>query len=207
MKQTVTVSGFGEASAPADSMQVQLGVQGEGDDVATALDAASEALPRVTAALRAGGVSDRDLATTSISIEERYDHHKDRQSGYICRNQLRVVLRDLGGSGRLLRDVATAGGDALRIHNVSLQIADVSDLAVRARAAAFAHARLQAQQYAELAGARLGDALAVRDGASPQPRSYGGNAFARAGRPALVPVEAGELSEQATVTVRWQLLR
>lgn len=211
MKPTVTVTGFGRASARADSMLVHLGVQGEGNDVATALDAASEALPRVIAALRSGGVSDRDLATNSISVDERYDHQKNRQSGYVCRNELRVVLRDLTGSGRLLRDVATAGGDALRIHGVSLQIADVSTLAVQARHAAFTHARLQSEQYAQLARARLGEVLDVHDGARPEPRGYGSGAFSRSATPqsaALgVPIEAGELSEQATVTVCWELLR
>lgn len=210
MKPTVTVTGFGRASARADSMLVHLGVQGEGNDVATALDAASEALPRVIAVLRAGGVADRDLATNSISVDERYDHQKNRQNGYVCRNQLRVVLRDLSGSGRILRDVATAGGDALRIHGVSLQIADVTTLAVQARHAAFTHARLQAEQYAQLARARLGEVLDVHDGASPTPRGYSG-AFPRSASyesaAVGVPVEAGELSEQATVTVSWELLR
>lgn len=211
MKSTVTVTGFGRVSARADSMLVHLGVQGEGDDVATALDAAGQALPRVTAALRAGGVADRDLATTSISVEERYDHSKNRQSGYVCRNELRVVLRDLSASGRLLRDVATAGGDALRIHGVSLQIADVSTLAVQARHAAFTHARLQAEQYAQLARARLGEVLDLHDGASPVPSGYGVGTWSRSvsyqAAEAGVPVEAGELSEQATVTVCWELLR
>lgn len=210
MKPIVTVTGFGQASARADSMLVHLGVQGEGDDVATALDAASVALPRVTAALRSGGVADRDIATASISVDERYDQEMNQQNGYVCRNELRVVLRDLSGSDRLLRAVATAGGDALRIHSVSLQIADVAMLAVQARHAAFTHARLQAEQYAQLARARLGEVLEVHDGAGPRP-SDGARGSVRQSR-ALgvafsVPVEAGELSEQATVAVSWELLR
>lgn len=205
----MTVSGYGQASAPADSMRVHIGVQGAGNDVATALDAASEALPRVTAALRAGGVADREMTTASISVDERYDHQKNRQTGYVCRNQLHVVLRDLAGSGRLLRDVAAAGGDALRVHSVSLQIADVTELAVQARQAAFAHARAQAEQYAQLAGARLGDVLNVHDGAVPEPRARGNGAFGRTfvASSQAVPIEAGELSEHAAVVVRWELLR
>lgn len=214
MKQTVTVSGFGVASAPADSMLVRLTVRGEGADVATALDAASTALPRVTAALRAGGVGDRDLATTSISVGEHYDHRKDEQTGYVCRNHLRVLLRDVAGSGRLLRDVATAAGDALRIDDVSLQIVDISDLAVRARQAAFEHARLQADQYAKLAGTRLGEVVSVRDGGGSRGNDHivnlaDGAASARGGMEgaAALPVEAGELNEQTMVIVCWQLLR
>jgi uncharacterized protein YggE len=211
MKSTVTVTGFGQASAPADSMLVQLGVHGEGTDVATALDVAGEALPRVTAALRSAGVADRDMTTTGISVDERYDHQKNRQTGYVCRNQLRVVLRDLSGSGRLLRDVATAGGDALRIHSVSLQIVDGRDLAGAARAGAFADARRQAEQYAQLAGASLGQVLDVHDGAAPEARAYGSGAFGRSAvlysAASSVPIEAGDLSEHASVTVRWELLR
>jgi uncharacterized protein YggE len=165
----------------------------------------------VTAALRSAGVADRDMTTTGISVDERYDHQKNRQTGYVCRNQLRVVLRDLGGSGRLLRDVAAAGGDALRIHSVSLQIVDGRDLAGAARAGAFADARLQAEQYAQLAGATLGRVLDVHDGAAPEARAYGSGAFGRSAvlqsRASSVPIEAGDLSEHAGVTVRWELLR
>ncbi len=206
MANTVTVTGFGTAAAVPDVLHVRLSADGTGPDVATALDAASDALASVLAALDAARVDPQDRGTASLSVEERWGREGERL-GMVCSQSLQIVLRDVPRSGEILRAIAGAGGNALRIGSVSLAISDPAPLLVRAREAAFADARARAERFAELAGRPLGAVDTILEGSgAPDSGRWEVQAAAAQSFGRSVPIESGQQTVRAAVTVTWNLL-
>lgn len=203
------VIGTGSASAAADVVRVGLGVRADAEGVAQALAQAAEAVRAVSAVARERGLADGDLATTSASVQPRWDPQGQQVVGYTAYHQLALTVRRLEALGDLIDAVARAAGNRLVIDGITLDIADRAPLARQARDGAFADATDKAQQYAALAGARLGPVLEVVElgGDRAGPESYGGAVRAMTtSAKADLPVEAGQQSVAASVEVTWQLL-
>ena len=205
MTDHVEVTGSGAASAVPDVVVLDARVQCDAPDVAGALSAATD---RVVAALQAAGdhgVADRDRRTTGIGVSTRWDREGRGVVGYTAHQSLRLLVRDRDRVGDLIRALAGAAGDAFGLDGVTLEVADPAPLLERARAAAFEDARARAEQYAALAGRALGPVLRVtedHDRAQPMPRFAAKAAMDVGGG---MPVEAGESTVTASVTVRFGL--
>ncbi len=205
----VQVVGTGSASAAADIVRVGLGVRCDADGVADALAEAAKTVRAVSGAAREHGLTDRDLATTSASVQPRWDPQGQRVVGYTAYHQLALTIRRLGQLGTLVDAVARAAGNRLVIDGITLEVADRAPLTRQARDGAFADAHDKAVQYAALAGARLGAVREVVELGADRggPEGYGG-----VGRAMLttakadLPLEAGEQSVNAAVQVSWELL-
>lgn len=205
MTDHVEVTGSGAASAVPDVVVLDARVQCEAPDVAGALAAASE---RVVAALRAAadhGVADRDRRTTGMGVSTRWDHEGRAVVGYTSHQSVRLLVRDRDRVGDLVRALAGAAGDAFALDGVTLEVADPAPLLERARTAAFEDARARAEQFAALARRPLGAVLRVTedpDRGMPSPRFAAKAAMEVSGG---MPVEAGESTLTASVTVRFGL--
>lgn len=206
----VQVNGTGTASATPDVVRVALGIRVDADGVAAALGHAAETVRGVTAAAREHGLADRDIASTSASVQPRWDRNGARVIGYTAYHQLSLIVRRLGDLNGLVEAVATAAGNALVIDGITLELADQAPLAEQARAAAFADARAKAGQYAALAGAHLGRVLDVAEGGGgfemPRPMYARRMMAGAADSAASMPVEAGEHAVTASVVATWELL-
>lgn len=200
--RTVAVTGSGQAPAVPDVMRLQIGVAVIEPDVSTAMDRAATSMRAVIDALLASGMARTDLATSQLSVHPQHRSGDEPGiSGYEVSTMLTAVVRDLDAAGELLTAATAAGGDHLRIHGVSLTVDDPAAPLAAARDAAFADARRRAAQFADLADARLGPVLSIREGSggpAPAPRMA---AFA-----ASMPVEAGEQQVSATVDVVFELI-
>ena len=205
MTDHVEVTGTGTAGAVADVVVLDARVQCEAPDVAGALAAAEE---RVTTALQAvldHGVEEPDRRTTGMGVTTRWDREGREVVGYTAHQTLRLIVRDRDRVGALISALAGAAGDAFGLDGVTLEVADTGPLLERARAAAFEDARAVAEQYAGLAGRPLGPALRVvetDERGGPAPRFRALQAMDAGGG---MPVEAGESTVTAHVTVRFAL--
>ncbi len=204
MSDHVEVTGSGSASAVPDVVLVDARVQSEAPDVATAL---REAASRVTGALQAAadhGVAERDRQTRGMGVNPRWDHEGQGVVGYTAHHAVRLVVRDRDRVGDLIGAMAGAAGDAFALDAVTLEVADPAPLLVRAREAAFEDARARAEQLADLAGRPLGPVLRVTEGGGSEPPSP---RFAKTATDSAagMPVEAGESTVTASVTVRFGL--
>jgi uncharacterized protein YggE len=154
--------------------------------------------------VRAHGVADRDIVTGQIHVDERRGERGQRL-GFECYQSLLVTTRDISRSGEVMRDVAETAPEELSIGYVSMAIDEPEPLLVAAREAAFANAREKAEQFARLAGRRLGTVLRIADNrgyeAYARPAGKGVNLAAMAS----VPIEAGEDELEARIRVTWQL--
>lgn len=204
---TVTVSGHGEASAVPDLAVISVGVEVKKPTAAEAVEAHAGTAKALLDALRAEGVSDRDIRTESMWLNPVYKHDESGNShlaGFHAGQAFSVKVRDVTKTGKVLRAVVDAVGDSGRIHGVAFDVADRAPLRHRARAAAFADARAKAAHYAQLSGQRLGHLVSVNEAASG-----GGSPIpiisSEVADGAPVPVAPGEIKEEIDVVVVYRL--
>lgn len=205
----VEVTGTGTASSSPDVVRVALGIRCDSEGVAAALTAAAATVRKVSAAARAHGLADRDIASTSASVQPRWNNDGSAVAGYTAYHQLTLLVRSLPALNDLVDAVADAAGNHLVIDGITLDLADRAPLATQAREGAFENARAKATQYAALAGGRLGRVLALvegdGEGFSPMPAAMDSRVMMKASGGGL-PVEAGEHSVGASVRVAWELV-
>lgn len=204
MSSHVDVTGHGTASAPSDVVLVDLRVQCDAPDVSGALQDASTRMARVQEAVRGHGVAPADLRTTGSGVHQRWaPDGRQEVVGYTASLALQIRARDVATVGAIVRSVASVAGNALAIDGITLALGDPEPVARAAREAAFADARSKAEQYATLAGRSLGPVVRVSDlpvvAGGPGPRMM----RMAAGAAADLPVEPGEQTLAAEVTVRW----
>jgi uncharacterized protein len=210
MDEGITVTGFGDASAPANVLRVNVGVQCDGTDVASALREVGQRLEAVSAAARDHRVGDMDIQSSSVGLYPRYGSDGVAIVGYQANHQLEVTSHEVDRVTDLITAFAAAAGNALTINRISLSLNDPEPLAEQAREAAFASARTKAQQFARLSGRALADVVSVAENADQSQgwTSYAPMVGARAAMSSDsggMGVEGGETTVRAAVTVRWSL--
>lgn len=206
-KPHIVMTGKGEITGVPDQVAFALDVHASASDVSMALTSASATTRRIVKTLRAHDVAFKDVQTTGLSIHPVLDYSGDGPpvvTGYAATQSMGVLVRDLSKAGVAISAAVEAGGNAVRLHDVKLQIGDRDALLARARTAAFDEARAKAAQYAAEAGMQLGDVASVREvqvRSAPQPvyrAALAGTTDATA-----VPIRAGRAELAVTVSVAW----
>lgn len=201
----VQVEGVGTATGTPDVLHVTVGVETGAASVGEALGTANAAARRVLEALRRAGVADADVQTVNVHVYPRSDGNGQEITGYLAGQDLAVILRDLDAAGATISSAVEAGGDAARLQGVGYALDDDTALRARAREQAFADARGKAEQYAQLAGRRLGGVVLVREqvtASGPIPMAAGD----AAGSSEAVPIAPGTSDVTVTADVRWSLV-
>lgn len=208
-RPVLTVTGEGVARAVPDMASVSTGVVNEAKTAREALDANTQAVAAMVAAIKETGVESRDIATSGFSVQPRYAPPKKDSpdapqiNGYEVRNTVTVRVRDLARLGDLLDKVVTNGAN--QIGGIAFDIAEPAKLEEAARVAAVKDARAQAQALADAAGLRLVRVLAITSNGTsmpPMPRMMAAPAMMKA---EAVPVEAGESEIRASVNVIYEI--
>lgn len=204
-RRVVQVTGSGKASATPDVVRLALGVTCEGDDVSSALREVGKRVQAIGAAAREQDVRGSDIISTGAGVHPRYDRDGQRVVGYQAFHRLGILVRDVDRVGAVVDAVAAVAGNSLSVDSIQLDLSDVSALQEESRSVAFLDARAKAGQYAALSDARLGAVISVVEGAvaggGPRPLMR----MAMAAADSAMPVEAGEQTITATVTVTWAL--
>ena len=204
-ESAVEVQGVGTTTGTPDVLHVTVGVEAGAATVDDALSAANDAFGKVLGALRRAGVADDDLQTQNVHVYPRYEGDGQEIAGYLAGQDIAVTLRDLGRAGATMSSAVAAGGDAARLQGVAYEVDDDSALRSRARELAFADARATAEQYAKLAGRRLGDVVLVREEVTPSgpvPMAAEDSATSTG---SAVPIAPGTTDVTVTAQVRWSL--
>ena len=101
----ITVSATGTADIAPDMAVIGLTLLREADTAREALDANTEAMAEVLAAMQAEGIAERDLQTSNFNIQPRYVYPEPKDGirpaprivGYQVSNSLTVRVRDEDG--------------------------------------------------------------------------------------------------------------
>jgi uncharacterized protein YggE len=100
---TIVVSGTGRVAVDPDIADLRLGVAVSRPSVEAARSAAAEAMNAILAAVTPLASRKRDVRTTLLSVQPRYDYRDGKAPtlvGYDLANLVEVTARDLGQSGR-----------------------------------------------------------------------------------------------------------
>lgn len=200
----VTVVGTGQVAGVPDTLTADVGIEFVAPDVTTAMDQTSERQRAVIDALAEAGVDRTDITTTQVSLQPQHpnaDTGPSATTGYRADNAITVTIRQLDSASRVLAAVVDTGGDGTRINSVSYSTEDDSQLVRDARDRAFSDANARAEQYARLAGRKLGGVISISEtsgGDRPAPMT-------RAPMAADVPLEPGQQTLRFSVTAIWEL--
>lgn len=202
----ISVTGEGQVAAVPDMATLTLGVMVNGDTAKAALDANSAALAAAIKRLKDAGIEDRDIQTSGLSLGPIYDYSSSNGSpqavlGYSASNMVTVRVRALDSVGAVLDAAVTDGANTL--NGISFGLADPVPSTDEARKAAVVDARHKAELYAAAAGVKVGKVVSINENGGYAPPMM--RAEAMAGKSDAVPVQAGELSIGASVTVTFEL--
>jgi uncharacterized protein YggE len=195
----ITVTGTGTVTGTPNQLVLSMGVQVNGGSVSAALAQANQATDRVTAALKGLGVAGADIQTAGLSIYPSYSDRSQVPTGYQVTESLTATLRQLDKAGQQIQAAADAGGNAITVSNVSLNMTDDGPLLAIARANAMKDARAKAGQFARAAGEQLGQVISITPVASSSP-VVNPMQSASAGS-AAVPISPGSQQVSVSVTV------
>lgn len=146
----------GEVTRVPDLANISAGVVTRAATAAAALQDNATRMDRVIAALKRAGVADRDIQTSSISLnaEYRYPENQAPQlTGYTASNQVTIHFRDIRASGKILDALVAEGANQISGPNMTLEHPEQA--LDEARSKAVAAGRARADLYARSLGMRV----------------------------------------------------
>ena len=228
----LSLSAEGRSRRTPDLAQFSAGVVTNGRTAAEAMAANSRQMDSVIAALRRAGIPERDIQTSSISLQPRFNNPEQdaqlrarmarepyvppanpeppRIIGYEARNSVQVQLRRLGEMGKVIDALVSVGANEINGPNFTLDEPRAAQ--DEARVEAIATGRQRAELYARAAGMRVVRILSISEGGGYYPveqimvtgraASYGAPP-----PPPPTPVAPGEVSIGVNVSMQFELAR
>jgi uncharacterized protein len=186
---------------------ISAGVQTLRPTATAAIDENAAAMERVRAALKRAGIEDRDIQTSSISLNPEYHYANNqppRLTGYRASNMVNVKFRDLKRTGAILDALVAQGAN--QISGPNLTIDKPEGALDEARLKAIANGRARADLYARALGMRVARLLSVSEGGGhyappPMPMVM----MASAERSADTKIDPGSQQLQVGVTMTFEL--
>lgn len=201
----ITVAGTADITGTPDTLRLDLSVEARGASVSAALKKANSSADAVQKSLLGNGVTKADLQTSGLNITPTYTSVRGgpaRITGYQVSESVTAKLRDLNRAGDAIGKTVAAGGSAVRVNGISLDLEDTGTLVTKARDKAFADARAKAEQYAKAAGRPLGDVESIAESVgTPSPRAVSYQMESKDAQLSSVPIQPGSQEVSVTVTV------
>lgn len=202
-----------EVDAAPDLVTISAGVQTEAPTAVAALRQNSVEMRKVIERIKALGIAERDIQTTGINVNARYDYDQGNQRqvfrGYTASNRVSVKLRQVDRTGEILDALVTVGANDISGPSFSLE--DDEAAKAQARTSAMKRAQAQAQDYARLAGysgLRLLEINETITGNGPMPiMREKASSITVTGSRSDAPVQPGEVSTAVNVTVKYEMTR
>ncbi len=231
----LSLTAEGQSRRTPDLAMFTAGVVTQANTAGEALAQNNRQMEAVRTALRRAGIAERDIQTSSISLQPRYSNpeleaqlraREARQPyippsqpaapkiiGYEAHNNVQVRVRRLGEMGRIIDTLIAAGAN--QVHGPSFTLDEPQAALDEARTEAVANARKRAELYARAAGMRVARILTISEGGGYYPvmqeimvtgRSAGFGG-APPPPPPPMPVSPGELMLGVNVSVQFELTR
>ena len=200
MEKLVTVTGEATIAVAPDAAVIRIGVSSQDKTARGASDANARQMTAVLAAIKDSGINERDVQTSSLSLQPQYDPNKGnaRLTGFQATNQVTIKIRDINKLPTVLDRAIAAGANEMS--GIEFIVSEQSRMLDQARGDAIADARRKADLYAKAAGVKLGSIISIsEEGPAQQPRPM------QAMRAGAVPIAPGEQNLKAIVTVSYEL--
>jgi uncharacterized protein YggE len=198
-------------SAVPDVAILNLGVEAQADSVAKAQGQAATAMNAVVAELTRFGIAEKDIKTQyfSIAAVRRWSEEDGREIliGYQVTNTVTAKVRKVDDTGAIIDAAAEAGGDYIRINNISFTVDNPTAYYDGARVRAMADAAAKAKQLADLAKVKLGKPTYISESGAYLPVVRDFYAEAAMPAPAAPPtlISAGEMEIRLSIQVVYSI--
>ncbi|MBI2935697.1 MAG: SIMPL domain-containing protein [Chloroflexi bacterium] len=202
----IWVSGTGRVLMEPDLALLTIGVEARERTVEAARSKAAAAMAAIVEVLKARGIAGKDVQTSGFSISPEYTFRERERIlvGYLVNNQARIKVRKLDEIGRVIDEVARAGGDLTLVQGISFTVENPAPFQSSAREQAVRDALAKAQQFAALTGVTLGRLVYLTESTvASVPREFGVRSLAAA--EATTPISGGELEITVTVQVAFAI--
>ena len=201
------VSATGEVSRVPDLAIISAGVQTLQPTATAAIEENATRMERVRAALKRAGIADKDIQTSSISLNPEYRYVENQPpvlTGYRASNTVNVKFRDLKRSGAILDALVKEGANQL--NGPSLTIDKPEEAYDEARIKAIALGQRRADLYARALGKRVVRILSISEsGASipgPMPMAYARDSAMAVSKTEIIP---GTQDIQVSLSMSFEL--
>ena len=173
----LSVTAEGRVTRPPDYVGIDAGVTNEAPTATEAIRQNAARMEAIRAALRRAGIADRDIRTSSISLQPQWrevDNQPRLFTGYMASNQLGIRFRDIGSAGRVIDTLVGAGVNQIQGPNLGIERPEAA--LDEARALAVANARARADLYARALGMRIRRVVSISESANSSPMANFANA-------------------------------
>lgn len=193
-----------------DTATIGAGVTTEAATATEALRQNSAEMQKVIARIKALGVAEKDIQTTGINLNARYDYDQATQRqvfrGYMASNRVSVILRKIDDTGRVLDALVEAGAND--INGPTFSIDDDTAAKDAARKRAVERAQAQAKAYAAMLGYDGAKVLAISEGLtgnSPMPQMA--EMRLSATKVDAAPVQPGMVQAGVNISITYELVK
>lgn len=201
--RSITVSGSGVCAVIPDMARLSVGVSLQSPNLGQARGRVASKMQAARQTLLRRGIAESDLTTTRLNIHSFRSNAGPAQ--YQVSTMVNALVRTLDGLDSLVNQVLDAVEDGAELHGITFDRTDRSQAIRAAREAAFADARDKALHLAELAGVALGEVVEIGE----EQHNHGSPRMAKLvvaeDMGGSIPIDSGELSEIANISVTWQL--
>lgn len=195
----ITVTGVGTVTGTPNQLILSMSVHVNGGTVSSALGQANQVVRRVTAALRQRGVAAADIQTSGLNISPNYQGNSQVPVSYGVNESLTATLDKLSVAGSQIEAAVHAGGNAVTVDDVSLNLTDTGSLLAAARASAVKDAKAKASQFARALGEQLGPVISITPDDVTTPVYFGAEATST--KAGAVPISPGRQQVSVSITV------
>ena len=200
--RTITVTGTGVVTLPADQLSVRFLVRTSEWNVNYARDKNAETTTKVIEKIKEAGVLDSDITTVDYRISQ--DNSNPYPGKYTIVNYVQVLIRDINNDGNIIDHAVANGANGLTSFSYS---ATENPNALReARTLAVQNAQDAASLIAGASGCKVADVLDISEGYNPSSYSRSNGAVKLMGANSYTtPIEAGNVEISSTVTITFSL--
>ena len=208
MPRTISLTGHGEVRMAPDMVTITVGVLSQGTTAAEALTANTASMNTVFAALKTGGIAEKDIQTSNFMVQPRYDYNNNTQPpklvGYDVSNNVTITLHQIDALGGLLDKLVQAGSN--QIQGIMFQVSKPDAALDEARKIATQDASRKARLYAEAMSVGLGSVQSISEGIHHEPpMPYRGKVMRAETIAANVPIAGGEQVLSIDVNITWEI--
>jgi uncharacterized protein YggE len=220
-EHAISVSGTASKKVAPDLLNIQLRVQTESVNAKTSQGDNAAVSAELRTKIKALGVNDSSIQTTSYSVDPVYDstyscdkngyncHYDSRLTGYRTTHMLNVELSDLDKGGDLIDAAASAGTNQTFIDYVQFTLKDETRRALQKALLkeASGEAKSKAESMAQGLGISLGKVLSVSESYSyyPQPVYYRSAAMDMVSAAPKTELSAGQVDVSASVSTSFEV--
>lgn len=168
----VAFSATGSVSIAPDGIRLNGTANTLTKSSAAGLSEISKVAQSIRQVLAKNNIDKKNISSANLSIYPEYAYGANGNRsllGYRVSQGFEIVLDDVSKAGAIIDSIINQTGDKFVINSISSFIKDSTAVTKQARENAMKNAKLEAQEYAKLAGKKLGKIISINESSAEPP--------------------------------------